>query len=310
MTAGTVSRRYVGRFAPSPTGPLHAGSVATALASWLDARAAGGVWRVRLEDVDRPRTVAGAAERIIRQLDFLGLVADGPVARQSDREDRYQAAFDRLSAAGKVYGCACTRREIADSISAIDPQALARHREPVYPGTCRIGIRDGRPARAWRFRVDDGIVAFDDRWLGPQQQQPARDAGDFVVRRADGLWAYQLAVVVDDAEAGVTDVVRGQDLLTSTGRQIRLQQALGLETPTYLHLPLAAGRDGDKLSKQNGALPIDDSGATAPCVILDTALQLFGIEPPPTRDPARWLSDATDRWAATIRAAPGGPGRR
>ncbi|MGE0803703.1 MAG: tRNA glutamyl-Q(34) synthetase GluQRS [Lautropia sp.] len=294
-------RRYVGRFAPSPTGPLHAGSVVAALASWLDARAHDGVWLLRIEDVDAPRTVAGAADRIVGQLRFLGLQWDAEPVWQSRRDTAYRAAFERLRAAGRIYGCACTRREIADSIAMLDPAALQRHREPVYPGTCRHGIAAGRSIRAWRFRVDGGDdedgVAFLDRRLGPQRQHPVRDAGDFVVRRADGLWAYQLAVVVDDGEAGVTDVVRGADLLTSTGRQIRLQHALGLPTPRYLHLPLVPGSDGEKLSKQNGATAIDDSGATPPTAILADALAVLGLPASATSDPARWLGDAVDRWA-------------
>lgn len=299
-----MNDHYVGRFAPSPTGPLHLGSAAAALASYLDARAHGGRWLLRIEDVDTPRTVAGAAALIQEQLRFLGLHWDGPVVRQSRQPARYRQAFDRLAAAGRVFGCACSRREIADSISILDPDALRRNREPIYPGTCRNGIPANRRPRAWRFRVDEGgegVVAFDDRWLGPQRQQPAVDTGDFVIRRADGLWAYQLAVTVDDGDAGVTHVVRGQDILGSTGRQVLLQRALGLPTPVYLHIPLALGANGEKLSKQNGAVSItgvpNASGGANPCELLDQAACVLRMEPPPTRDPQRWLAEATRQWA-------------
>lgn len=292
----------MGRFAPSPSGPLHLGSAAAALASYLDARAHAGLWLLRIEDIDSPRTVAGAADLIQDQLRFLGLHWDGLVTYQSQRTSRYQDAFERLKAADRVFGCACSRREIADSIAARDPPAVQRHHDPIYPGTCRHGIRDGRAARAWRFRIANGSVSFHDRWLGPQQQEPAGDAGDFVIRRADGPWAYQLAVTVDDADAGVTHVVRGQDILGSTGRQIQLQQALGLPTPAYLHIPLAVGSDGDKLSKQNGAASItgsamDDLGAD-PCRLLQLAAHILGLEPAPVQDRERWLAQATDQWAA------------
>ena len=294
---------YIGRFAPSPTGPLHAGSIATALASWLDARAHGGRWLLRIEDIDRPRNVPGAQARIHRQLAFIGLTPDAPPLVQSERDDRYQAALDQLQADGWLYGCACTRSEIARAIFAQDPSGLVRHREPIYPGTCRQGLPIGRTARAWRFRVAPGDIRFMDRWLGPQQQWPVDDTGDFVVRRADGLWAYQLAVVVDDAASGITDVVRGQDLLTSTGRQIQLQRALALTTPRYLHVPLVLGVDGEKLSKQNGATAVaDGSGLTPgesadPCEVLDQAITVLGLEAPTTRDRDRWLAAAIDRWA-------------
>lgn len=209
---------YVGRFAPSPSGPLHAGSLATALASWLDARAQGGRWLLRIEDVDTPRTVAGAADVIMGQLQALGLVWDGDIVWQSRRNAAYQAAFDALAAQGLIYGCGCTRREIADSALRGQTAPGADGERP-YPGTCRHGLPAGREARAWRLRVPDGVERFEDRWLGPQEQDVAQAVGDFALRRADGLWAYQLAVVVDDAAQGVTDVVRGADLLSSTARQ-------------------------------------------------------------------------------------------
>lgn len=247
---------YRGRFAPSPTGPLHAGSLVAALASWLDARAHDGRWLVRIEDVDGPRCLPGLGELILGQLDALGLRPDEPPVWQSRRGDLYQAALDRLIAAGLAYGCACTRAEIA---AAAGPRP--RHGELVYPGTCRQGTR-GRPIRAWRFRVH-GRMAWQDRRLGAQSQDLEAEVGDFVLKRADGLWAYQLAVVVDDAAQGITDVVRGEDLADNTPRQIALQQALGLPTPSYLHTPLVLAADGHKLSKQNGAAPIELSDPPA-----------------------------------------------
>lgn len=295
--------RYIGRFAPSPSGPLHAGSAAAALASYLDARAHGGQWLLRIEDVDTPRTVPGADDLIQAQLRFLGLHWDGPSTFQSQRFARYQQAFDRLVAIGRIFGCACSRREIADSLARLGA-GTQRNQDLVYPGTCRNGIARGRAPRAWRFRVDDEVVAFDDRWLGPQRQQPAKDAGDFVIRRADGLWAYQLAVTVDDGEAGVTHVVRGQDILSSTGRQVLIQRALGLPMPTYLHIPLVVGNDGEKLSKQNGARSVTGDGRPA-CEVLDEAARMLGIEPPQRRDTAGWLAEATGRWAERF-----GPGER
>lgn len=297
---------YVGRFAPSPTGPLHAGSTAAALAGYLDAKAHGGRWLLRVEDVDTPRTVAGAAERIQDQLHYLGLDWEGPVVFQSARVDRYHEAFERLAAAGRLFGCACSRREIADSMTVLQAGVTPANSPPIYPGTCRNGIPGNRAARAWRFRVDETAIQFQDRWLGPQRQHPASETGDFVVRRADGLWAYQLAVVVDDADAGVTHVVRGRDILESTGRQILLQRALGYQTPSYLHLPLAVGADGEKLSKQNGArsvTAVDASGSPpAACDLLDQAARLLQMQPPATRDRSRWLAEATRQWTVRFRS--------
>jgi glutamyl-Q tRNA(Asp) synthetase len=241
---------YRGRFAPSPTGPLHAGSLVAALASWLDARAHGGEWLVRIEDVDRPRCPPGMDDVILGQLDALGLKPDEPPTWQSRRGELYQAALDRLIASGHAYGCACTRAEIA---AAAGPRP--RHGELIYPGTCRNGTQ-GRPVRAWRFRVE-GRIAWQDRRLGAQSQDLEAEVGDFVLKRADGLWAYQLAVVVDDAGQGITDIVRGEDLADNTPRQIALQRALGFPTPRYLHTPLVLAVDGHKLSKQNGAAAID-----------------------------------------------------
>ena len=293
MSAGTG---YVGRFAPSPTGPLHAGSVVAALASWLDARAHRGRWLLRIEDIDPPRERAGATASILETLRRLGLHWDGEPVLQSTRRPAYAAALDALVARGLAYPCGCTRREIADS----QPRTggpRERHGELRYPGTCSAGLPPGRAPRAWRLRVPDGIVRFDDRRLGPQAQDLAAEVGDFVLRRADGLWAYQLAVVVDDAAQGVTDVVRGTDLLGSTARQVVLARALGLRSPRWLHVPVVAGPDGDKLSKQNGATAVD---ASRPLEVLDAALRHLGIAPPAEVSPEAWLAGATARWAASV----------
>ena len=293
MSAGTG---YVGRFAPSPTGPLHAGSVVAALASWLDARAHRGRWLLRIEDIDPPRERAGATASILETLRRLGLHWDGEPVLQSTRRPAYAAALDALVARGLAYPCGCTRREIADS----QPRTggpRERHGELRYPGTCSAGLPPGRAPRAWRLRVPDGIVRFDDRRLGPQAQDLAAEVGDFVLRRADGLWAYQLAVVVDDAAQGVTDVVRGTDLLGSTARQVVLARALGLRSPRWLHVPVVAGPDGDKLSKQNGATAVD---ASRPLEVLDAALRHLGIAPPAEVSPEAWLAGATERWAASV----------
>jgi len=293
--SGAPSRpAYVGRFAPSPTGPLHAGSIAAALASWLDARAHGGRWLLRIEDLDPPREQPGAAEAILATLRRLGLHWDGEPLRQSARGALYEAALASLVGRGLAYPCGCTRREIADS-QRHPGAAPQRHGELPYPGTCRSGLAPGRIARAWRLRVPEGIVRFEDRWLGPQAQDVAREVGDFVLRRADGLWAYQLAVVVDDAAQGVTDVVRGADLVGSTARQIVLARALGLPVPRYLHVPVVAGADGEKLSKQNGATAVD---ASRPIEVLDAAIGHLGLERPTARSPDGWLAEARCTWSA------------
>jgi glutamyl-Q tRNA(Asp) synthetase len=288
-----MTARYVGRFAPSPTGPLHAGSIVAALASWLDARAHRGVWLLRIEDIDPPREQPGATASILETLRRLGLHWDGEPIHQSSRGERYAAALDDLVARGLAYPCGCTRREIADSQRSAG-LALSRHGELPYPGTCRAGLAPGRAARAWRLRVPEGEVAFVDRRLGPQVQDVAAEVGDFVLRRADGYWAYQLAVVVDDAAQGVTDVVRGADLLGSTARQIVLARALGVPSPRWLHVPVVVGDDGAKLSKQNGATPVD---ASRPIAALSAALRHLDIEPPARDDLEAWLADATARWA-------------
>ena len=273
---------YVGRFAPSPTGWLHAGSMVAALASWLDARAHGGRWLVRIEDVDGPRCIAGAEDAILRQLADCGLHPDAPPLRQSDRGALYAQALERLHAAGRAYGCRCTRREIAQALQArgLDRE---RHGDLVYPGTCRPGGPQPVPwpeARAVRLLTcaDDGrdtVIDWTDRRLGAQRQNLSREVGDFVLRRADGLWAYQLAVVVDDAAQGVTDIVRGEDLADNTPRQILLRRHLGLPQPRHLHTPLVLAADGQKLSKQNGAVPVDTG---RPAEVLAAAARALGLD--------------------------------
>lgn len=285
---------YRGRFAPSPTGALHAGSLVAALASWLDARAHGGAWLVRIEDVDTPRCVPGADREILRQLAACGLVPDEPPLWQSTRGAAYAQALQQLVQAGQAYACGCTRKDIATWWQArgVRPQPDA---ELVYPGTCRAGL-NGKPARAWRLRVE-GTVHWQDRRLGPQAQDVARAVGDFVLKRADGLWAYQLAVVVDDAAQGITDVVRGEDLADNTARQILLQRALGLPTPRYLHTPLVLAADGRKLSKQNGAAPLD---LADPLEALRRAAAALRLPPCAGATPAEWLQQAVQAWAGII----------
>ena len=289
---------YTGRFAPSPTGPLHAGSLVAALASWLDARAHGGRWLVRIEDVDRPRTVPGAAETILRQLADCGLTPDEPPVSQSSRERLYSGALERLVALGWAYPCGCTRRDLA-AAARRRGSTVQRHAELRYPGTCRHGL-NGKPARALRVLAAASIDApeqplcidWNDRRLGPQRQDVSEAVGDFVVRRADGLWAYQLAVVVDDADQRVTDVVRGEDLADNTARQIHLQQVLGLPRPRYLHTPLVLAADGEKLSKQNGAVPLD---TRHPLDALQSAGTLLALDVEDDRV-AGWLAKAVEQW--------------
>jgi glutamyl-Q tRNA(Asp) synthetase len=263
---------YRGRFAPSPTGPLHFGSLVSALASWLDARAHRGAWLVRMEDVDGPRTVPGAAQDILATLERFGMRAAEPPVWQSTRTARYREALEQLKAAGLVYPCGCTRKEIADSLL----HAHSRNTTLAYPGTCRSGLH-GKPARAWRLRVPDGdaaLITFEDRWQGKQAQNLATEVGDFVLRRADNQWAYQLAVVVDDADARITHIVRGADLLDSTARQVYLQRRLGAPTPEYLHVPVVTNEHGEKLSKQNGATALD---CDKPLEALNAAARHLGL---------------------------------
>jgi glutamyl-Q tRNA(Asp) synthetase len=250
--APTARVRYRGRFAPSPTGPLHFGSLVAAVASYADALAANGEWLLRIEDVDVPRARPGAAEAIVTTLETLGFEWAGPVWRQSERAASYAQALGRLRAQDLAYPCVCTRAERArDPVGPIG--------ERLYPGTCANGLdrsRNPRARTAIRVRVPATAIGFTDRRFGAIDQVLATDVGDFVVRRSDGLVAYQLAVVVDDAAQGITDVVRGADLLASTPRQIFLQQALGLPTPRYLHVPVAIDAHGNKLSKQAGAAAV------------------------------------------------------
>ena len=294
---------YRGRFAPSPTGRLHAGSLVGALASYLDARAHGGVWLVRIEDIDAPRTVPGADRAILDTLARFGMESDEAPLWQSTRTARYEAAFEGLERAGLLYPCGCTRKEIADSLAS----AHARHTTLAYPGTCRQGL-NGKVARAWRLRLPDGpdaVVTFEDRWQGRQTQDLALEVGDFVLKRADGQWAYQLAVVVDDAEQGITHVVRGADLLDSTARQIYLQRCLGVPTPSYLHVPVVVDAQGEKLSKQTGAQELD---LDAPLPALVAAARHLGLElehapggresaAPPYRSLDAFYADAVAAWA-------------
>jgi len=319
---------YTGRFAPSPTGPLHAGSLVAALASWLDARAHCGTWLVRIEDVDSTRCLVGMDQIILQQLALCGLHSDQPPLYQSHRVATYQQALDALVQHGLAYPCGCSRKQIEVAL-AQQGAAKPRHGELIYPGTCRNGLR-GAKARAWRLRTDVGTnlmaakpprstligchgglrptihdsecmdpgsapgmtpaITWLDRRLGTQQQDVEAAVGDFILKRADGCFAYQLAVVVDDAAQGITDVVRGEDLADNTARQILLQRALGLPTPRYLHTPLVLGADGNKLSKQNGAeaLNLQD-----PVAALNQAAQALGLLPHPGL-----VADALLSWTA------------
>lgn len=253
---------YIGRFAPSPTGALHFGSLVAAVGSYLQARKAGGRWLLRIEDIDTPRVVPGSEARILEELARFGMESDGPVVRQSERGDAYEAALETLERAGLLFPCACTRSELPPG---------------PYPGTCREGIAPGRRGRSLRVRVEDRLQEFTDRVQGPQTENLAESSGDFVVRRADGLFAYQLAVVVDDAWQGVTEVVRGADLLDSTGRQRYLQECLGLPHPETLHLPIVLDDSGRKLGKRFGADPIERLPTLA---ALGAALTFLGHRPP------------------------------
>jgi glutamyl-Q tRNA(Asp) synthetase len=293
-----------GRFAPSPTGPLHAGSLVAALASWLDVRARGpqARWLVRIEDADTERCLPGLGEHILGQLAACGLVPDDTPVWQTQRTARYQVALDALIATDRAYPCGCSRKDI-DAALAARGMTHTRHGERVYPGTCRHGLH-GKPARAWRFAIAPLVAApqvqyvhWIDRRLGPQHQDVAAEVGDFVLRRADGPWAYQLAVVVDDADQGVTDVVRGEDLADNTARQILLQRALGLPTPSYLHTPLVLAPDGQKLSKQNGATALDLGTPAAALQVLDRAAQALGL--PATS--ATTTADALAGWVGPWR---------
>ena len=290
---------YIGRFAPSPTGPLHAGSLVAALASWLDARAwnagKGGRWLVRIEDLDTARCSDSAAATILRQLADCHLVPDEVPVVQTQRRDRYAAALAQLVACGRAYACGCSRRDIETALQARGMQR-PRHGERVYPGTCRDGLL-GKPALSWRLRLAlptqpqaSAWVHWHDRRLGAQQQDVAAEVGDFVLQRADGPFAYQLAVVVDDAAQQISDVVRGADLADNTARQILLQQALDLATPRYLHTPLVLGPDGQKLSKQNGAAAIDTRQPLQALAAAAAALDLPAHTGPITDALAFWVA--------------------
>ena len=280
-----------GRFAPSPTGPLHFGSLVAAVGSYLDAKAGGGEWLVRIEDIDAPRTVPGVADGILRTLEGFGFEWDGEVVYQSRRLDLYHAALVRLQLAGLAYPCSCSRSEIAASATrrSVDGGLL-------YPGTCRAGLREGAAARAWRLRVPDREFIFRDRIQGESHQNLEREVGDFVLLRADGQYAYQLAVVVDDADQGVDSVVRGVDLLDSTARQIWLQQCLGLAVPSHAHLPVAVNATGEKLSKQTRAPAVDPAQGAG---LLARVLRFLGqpvpreVERLPLAEFWRW---AMGRW--------------
>lgn len=256
---------YRGRFAPSPTGDLHFGSLVAAVAGFLDARRARGEWLVRIEDLDPPRTVPGSADRILRCLTAYGLHWDGPVLYQSQRHPAYAAAIAQLGPL--VYPCACTRKELGN--------------REFYPGTCRPGLPPGKAGRSLRLRVPDRDIPWHDRRLGPQSENLTQSTGDFVLKRADGIWAYQLAVVVDDAYQRITDVVRGADLLTSTARQLYLQEALGLPHPRYLHVPVVLDEQGEKLSKQTQARPVPAAGSAE---VLAAAMRFLGEPVAPHAD--------------------------
>ncbi len=319
---------YLGRFAPSPTGQLHAGSLVAALASWLDARAHGGRWLVRMEDVDTPRCVAGADEIILNQLASLGLLPDEPPVWQSQRTALYQQALEQLIFQGQAYPCNCSRKAIETALNQ-SGQPRARHTAPIYPGTCRSVMQHPEDLPwatqpAWRLNTskiypnlpetftDKGqaapetgaeqvpvkTISWSDRRLGAQAQEVEREVGDFVLHRADGCFAYQLAVVVDDAALGITHVVRGEDLADNTARQILLQRALGYPLPVYLHTPLVLGANGEKLSKQNGAQALDTS---KPLVALQAAGQVLGIHVDSNHVP-EWLAAACSAWADRVRA--------
>ena len=312
-THAASTRAYVGRFAPSPTGVLHAGSLVAALASWLDARAHGGRWLVRIVDVDTPRCVPGAGELILGQLQTCGLLPDDTPLWQSQRSTLYQAKLEQILAAAAAYPCACSRKDIAQAQAAQHVLAQ-RHRVLPYPGTCRPergGLR-GQAPRAWRFDTRAGIATgqpappthWHDRRLGAQHEVVDTAVGDFVLRRADGLWAYQLAVVVDDAEQGISHVVRGEDLADNTARQILLQQVLGATRPIYLHTPLVLGDNGEKLSKQNGAPALQLNNEAEALQALRAAADCLGLPTQQLTSPrvADWLAQAVPAWRALLQA--------
>ncbi len=294
MSAADTGAQVVGRFAPSPTGFLHKGSLVAAMASWLDVRALRGRWLIRIEDLDGPREVPGAADDIVATLAAYGFRWDGAIVRQSARDGLYRGAFEQLQTRGAVYPCGCTRREV--ELASLAPSRPSDETAgAVYPGTCREGLPPGRVARAWRVRLPERAVTFRDRAGGLVTQDLAHEVGDFVIKRADGLWAYQLAVVVDDAAQGVTDVVRGADLLDSTPRQRWLQETLGLPLPRTLHVPLVVDACGDKLAKQNGARPLDRD---RPLPALHEAARHLGLEIERATNVEQFWRRATQAWAS------------
>ena len=285
---------YRGRFAPSPTGLLHAGSLVAALASWLDAKAHEGTWLVRVEDVDQPRCSPAAAHAILGQLAACGMQSDEPVIWQSDRSSHYQQALNALATQNTLYACRCSRSTVAQNLAKLGIE-VTRHQETPYPGTCRhLGLPLTK-GHAVRWRPPMQPLEWHDRRLGIQVQNVSETVGDFVLKRQDGFWAYQLAVVVDDGLQGITHVVRGEDLADNTARQIVLQQALGLSTPVYWHGPLVKAADGQKLSKQTGAAPID---CRRPVQQLQQAAKWLGLDvlPAATTVQAFW-SAAVPVWA-------------
>jgi glutamyl-Q tRNA(Asp) synthetase len=283
----------VGRFAPSPTGPLHLGSLLAAVGSWLSARSGGGRWLVRIEDLDTGRVVPGSAEGILESLERYGLTWDGAAVWQSERTSLYEDALRTLRERGMAFDCSCTRADLRRSASAPAP---GEEGELVYPGTCRAGAVG--TVRSVRFPAPDEVLSFQDAVAGRIEQNVAREVGDFVIRRADGPFSYQLAVVVDDAEQGITEVVRGGDLLSSTPRQIALQRALDLPTPAYAHLPLLVDERGSKVGKRNGALPLPLLGRDVVGRTLALALSLLGIEQVEPSSPERMLDEALGKFDA------------
>jgi len=268
----------IGRFAPSPTGPLHLGSLVTSLGSYLLAKQGGGQWLLRVEDLDTPRVIPGVADDMLRTLETLGFQWDGEVLWQSRRREAYAAALETLLQSGLAYPCGCSRAEIARIATAPHPGDEG----PVYPGLCRAGLPSGKSARSFRVRVTDEPICFQDGLMGSVCQDLAATGGDFIVKRADGLYAYQLAVVVDDAETGVNQVVRGADLLSSTPRQIHLQRLLGYPEPDYFHFPLVTDPDGTKLSKRNNAVSLASNRdlEREGHLLLFDSLRFLGQNPP------------------------------
>ncbi len=284
-----MQHHYIGRFAPSPTGPLHFGSVIAALASYLDARANRGQWHLRIDDVDQGRARDEFADQIPRTLETLGLQWDGPIQYQQAQRERYEAVLEQLKTAGRAYPCACSRKALSKT-SAPGPAGL------IYPGYCRNGLPPDQPGRSWRFAVTEDAVQFDDRHAGWQSINPMEWIGDFIIKRGDGLHAYHLAMVVDDAALGITDVVRGADLLPATAPQILLQQTLGYPTPRYLHVPVAVDADGRKLSKTNHAASVDTDH---PGQVITDALDFLGHPVPAVvaREPVSNLLEwAIQQW--------------